>query len=190
MMRSSLIRSDEYPGGVVDDSSLVFLIPIVAIIGVFAYSIVRTLARSRVRELEIRERIAMIERGLVPAPEVDPRGFDRAMGRLDLHERRRERLQRRMQGGGARHRRAGVTLIGVGFGLMLLIAFTSGDESVAIGVGGFLVVVGLAFFVNSFIDNASSSSQDAVSDPHSWGGAPPHKPASATPPEPPRPTNS
>jgi len=59
-----------------------FLIPIISIVAVFVLLIVRTLARARVRELEIRERIAMIERGLVPAPEVDPRGFDRAMSRL------------------------------------------------------------------------------------------------------------
>jgi len=162
----------------VNDSSLVFLIPIVAIVGVFTYSIVTTLARSRVRELEIRERIAMIERGLVPAPEVDPRGFERAMGRLERHDR----LERRMYAGGARHRRAGVTLLGVGFGLMVLIAFTSGEESVAIGVGGFLVVIGLAFFVNSFIDNTSS--QIPVGEPRPWG-APPQSPNGPT--EPPRP---
>lgn len=161
-----------------------FLIPIVAIIGVFAYSIVKTLARARVRELEIRERIAMIERGLVPAPEVDPRGFERAMGRLEQRQERHEHLERRMYAGGARHRRAGVTLIGVGFGLMVLIAFTSGEESVAIGVGGFLVVVGLAFFVNSYIDNAAS--QVPLSESRNWG-APPQTPAA--PPEPPRPTN-
>ena len=62
--------------------SWVFLIPIVSIIGSFTYVIVLTLSRARVRELEVRERIAMIERGMVPAPEVDPRGFDRAMNRL------------------------------------------------------------------------------------------------------------
>ena len=56
-----------------------FMIPIVAIVGAFVYAIIQTLAKSRVRELEVRERIAMIERGLVPPPEVDPRGFDRAM---------------------------------------------------------------------------------------------------------------
>jgi hypothetical protein len=161
-----------------------FLIPIVAIIGVFAYSIVKTLARARVRELEIRERIAMIERGLVPAPEVDPRGFERAMGRLEQRQERHERLERRMYAGGARHRRAGVTLIGVGFGLMVLIAFTSGEESVAIGVGGFLVVVGLAFFVNSYIDNTAA--QVPMGEPRNWG-PPPQTPAA--PPEPPRPTN-
>ena len=60
-----------------------FLIPITAIIGSFIYIIIKTLAKARVRELEIRERIAMIERGLVPPPEVDPRGFDRAMDRVE-----------------------------------------------------------------------------------------------------------
>ena len=161
-----------------EDNISFFLIPIVAIIGAFAYSIVNTLVRSRVRELEIRERIAMIERGLVPAPEVDPRGFDRAMGRL-------EHRQQRVYPGGARHRRAGVTLIGVGFGLMVLIAFTAGEPSIAIGVGGFLVVVGLAFFVNSYIDNTS---QVPMPEPRPWS-APPSASISPTPAEPPRPTN-
>jgi len=115
-----------------------FLIPIVSIIGAFTYAIVATMARARVRELEVRERIAMIERGLVPAPEVDPRGFDRAMSRMERREIRY----------GHRHRSAGVTLMGVGFGLMVLIAFTA-DASIAIGVGGFLVVIGIAFFINS-----------------------------------------
>jgi hypothetical protein len=124
-----------------------FLIPITAIVGSFVYIIIKTLARARVRELEIRERIAMIERGLVPPPEVDPRGFDRAMGRME-----RVAAARTYRSGSGRHRRAGVTLMGVGFGLMVLIAFTSNETSVAIGVGGFLVVMGIAFFINSLMD--------------------------------------
>ena len=64
-----------------------FLIPIVSIVGAFTYAIVHSLARARVRELEVRERIAMIERGLVPPPEVDPRGFDRAMDRYERRPR-------------------------------------------------------------------------------------------------------
>src|SRR5829696_9307411 len=119
-----------------------FLIPIVAIIGAFTYAVVQTLARARVRELEVRERIAMIERGLVPPPEVDPRGFDRAMDRYD---RQRDRSS-------VRHRRAGVTLMGVGFGLMLLIGVAGDSMSAGIGVGGFLVIMGLAFFVNSLFE--------------------------------------
>jgi hypothetical protein len=112
-----------------------FMIPIVAIVGAFVYAIIQTLARSRVRE-----RIAMIERGLVPPPEVDPRGFDRAM---NLLERR----------GSGRHRRAGITLMGVGFGLMVMIGFAGGEPGAAIGVGGFLVIMGAAFLVNSLFEN-------------------------------------
>jgi hypothetical protein len=136
-----------------------FLIPLTAIVCVFIFVIVKTLARARIRELEIRERIAMIERGLVPAPEVDPRGFDRAMGRLERREKYRY--------GSGRHRRAGVTLMGVGFGLMVLIAFTSDETSVAIGVGGFLVMIGIAFFINSLIDGGAPDARSGP--PQSFG---------------------
>jgi hypothetical protein len=53
-----------------------------------------------------------------------------------------------------RHRRAGITLMGVGFGLMVLIGFAGAGEDLgsAIGVGGFLVVLGAAFFINSLFE--------------------------------------
>ena len=124
-----------------------FLIPIVAIICSFAFVIVLTLSRARVRELEVRERIAMIERGLVPPPEVDPRGFDRAMDRHDRFDRYRYRAP-------GRHRRAGVTLMGVGFGLVFLIGVAGGSMNEGIGVGGFLVIMGLAFLINSLFDHS------------------------------------
>jgi hypothetical protein len=120
-----------------------FLIPIVGTICTFAFVIVLTLSRARVRELEVRERIAMIERGLVPPPEVDPRGFDRAM---HFYERNRYRSP-------GRHRRAGVTLMGVGFGLMVLIGVAGGAMSEGVGIGGFFVIMGLAFFINGLFDH-------------------------------------
>lgn len=123
----------------------VFLIPIVAIIGGITAAIVSTVTRGRLRELEIRERIAMIERGLVPPPEKDPQGFDRAMSRYS-HVRGQADW-----GGGrtpGRYRSAGITMMGVGFGLMVMITFAGNDINAGIGVGGFLVVIGLAFFVN------------------------------------------
>ena len=120
-----------------------FMIPIVGIICTFAFVIVLTLSKARVRELEVRERIAMIERGLVPPPEVDPRGFDRAM---NIAERHRYRSP-------GRHRRAGVALMGVGFGLMMLIGVAGGVMHEGIGIGGFFVIMGFAFFINSLFDH-------------------------------------
>jgi hypothetical protein len=125
-----------------------FLIPIIGTICTFAYIIVLTLSKARVRELEVRERIAMIERGLVPPPEVDPRGFDRA----------------------GRHRRAGVTLMGVGFGLVMLIGVAGGAMNEGIGVGGFFVIMGLAFFINSLFDHQGDDYQAIPTRPSAGQG--------------------
>jgi hypothetical protein len=140
-----------------------FLIPIVATICTFAYIIVLTLSRARVRELEVRERIAMIERGLVPPPEVDPRGFDHAM---HVYERTRQRAP-------GRHRRAGVTLMGVGFGLVMLIGVAGDNISAGIGVGGFFVIMGLAFFINSLFDHQGSDIPFPAARPVSGSGSNP-----------------
>jgi hypothetical protein len=145
-----------------------FLIPIVGTICTFAYIIVLTLSKARVRELEVRERIAMIERGLVPPPEVDPRGFDRAM---HFYERGRHRSP-------GRHRRAGVTLMGVGFGLVMLIGVAGGSMNAGIGVGGFFVIMGLAFFINSLFDHPGDEYYAGPPRPAAGPGP--------VPPEPPR----
>lgn len=118
-------------------------IPIVAILGAFATAIAATRARARVRELEIRERIAMIEKGLMPPPEVDPHGFDRAMDRYD---------SMKWSTSAARHRSAGIVLVGIGIGLFLMIAIAGQEPNAGIGVGGFLAVLGLAFLINSFFE--------------------------------------
>ena len=125
-----------------------FLIPVTMIAGLWAYLIVRALSRSKIRELEIRERIALIEKGHVPAPEVDPRGFERAMKVRDRDYRGSYASR-----GAFRHRRAGTALVGVGLGLMVMIAFAGEAPGQAIGVGGFLVMIGLAFVVNGFIEH-------------------------------------
>ncbi len=165
-------------GGPVDESMLFnpFVIPVVAILGAFLYLIVKTLSYSRIRELEIRERIAMVERGLVPPPEVDPRGFDRAM---DRHEQRYDRHYRRYASRPLRHRRSGVTVMGVGMGLLVLIAFAGGEPNVAIGVGGAIMVLGLAFFINGMLGSADDL-------PPSFGSRyptppPPSAPAASAP---------
>jgi hypothetical protein len=153
-----------------DDSPWLVLIPLFAIIGVAAYSIVRAQAHARVRELEVRERIAMIERGLVPAPEKDPNGFDRAMQVVDRY--RTSDWDRSMRRSPSRYRSAGITLMGVGLGLMLLIGVAGNNPSSGVGVGGFILVMGLAFFVNSLM-----SSRDDYPIPQ----PPPQRPPSSTP---------
>ncbi len=119
------------------------MIPIVAIVGAFVFIIVKTLAKARVRELEIKERIALIDRGLVPPPEVDPRGFERALHTVERGPGR---------SGGNRNRRLGITMIGVGFGLMVMISFAGNSPENGLGIGGFLVILGIAFFINGLFD--------------------------------------
>ena len=121
---------------------MIFMIPVIAMLGGFIYLIVRTVLRNRVRELEIRERIAMIERGMVPAPEVDPRGFERAMARHATVVLRQAPT---------RSRSAGVIFMGMGAALMFLIGFAGGEPGAAIGVGGALIIIGLAFFLNGLM---------------------------------------
>jgi hypothetical protein len=155
-----------------------FLIMVVAIVGVFTYSIVRSIASARVRELEVRERIAMIERGLVPPPEKDPQGFDRAMNRYDrLREQYDDGDWYPRRRATARFRTAGVTLIGVGFGLMLMISVAGGAIEAGIGVGGFLVMIGLAFFVNSWLSRDDAPPRP----PSSSSFTSPSTPASSAP---------
>src|SRR3954447_25628958 len=69
--------------------------------------------RRRVREMEHRERLAMIERGVMPSPETDPAGFEAAAGLTPSNPEAPANSQR--------YRSAGVLLIGIGLGLMFLI---------------------------------------------------------------------
>src|SRR5262245_19533249 len=126
------------------DDKLGYFVLITLIVGWWAFMIIRSLARAKVRELEIRERIAMIEKGHVPPPEVDPRGFERALAPRHL-----EYLHSQS---GYRHRRAGTALIGVGLGLTLMIGLAGENLRTGLGVGGFLVMLGLAFLANGLLD--------------------------------------
>ena len=128
---------------------MIFMIPITVIVGLWVFLITAAMSRARVRELQIRERIAMIEKGLAPAPEIDPQGFQRATA---IHE---QRTRRRPQ----RHRSAGVTLVSLGLGLMLMIAFAGEAPQKAVGIGGFVVMLGMAFIVNGMFDQRQMESE-------------------------------
>jgi len=143
--------------------NFVFMIPIVVIAGLWAFLIVLSLSRAKVREAEIRERIALIEKGHIPPPEVDPNRFDDVMKAIKL----KAEIERDIHGftGSYRHRRAGTTLIGVGLGLMLLITFAAQDPPRGLGIGGFIVMLGLAFVVNSFFGGKHRSASASAGTP-------------------------
>ena len=96
--------------------------------------------RQRLRELVIRERIALIEKGLVPSPEADPLRFEAFVSR-----------GRRVNRTAARYRSAGVFIIGLGCAIFLLLCFTARIPEVAFGVGGGITVIGAAAFVNGML---------------------------------------
>ena len=51
--------------------------------------------------------------------------------------------------------------MGVGFGLMMLIGVAGGAMNEGIGVGGFFVIMGLAFFINGLFDHPNDQYQPA-----------------------------
>jgi hypothetical protein len=99
--------------------------------------------RGKLREMDHRERLAMIDRGLVPPPEIDPAGFESALGP-------------RRSAASARSRSVGIITIGFGLALMFMISFAGGSPGPGIGVGGAIAVLGVAFLVNSMMSEPES----------------------------------
>jgi hypothetical protein len=93
--------------------------------------------RQRLRELAVQERIALIEKGLVPSPEVDPARFESFVGQ--------RRPTNKMA---ARFRSAGILIMGLGVALAFLIGFAAGNPGIGVGVGGGLAILGMAAFIN------------------------------------------
>ena len=121
--------------------AMVFLVSVMMVAGVFVLWIAIR-SRARLRELEFRERLAMIERGVAPAPERDPATFERVVMPPPPPTPKNVRT-----------RSTGVMLINVGFALMILITFTGGSEEVGIGIGGAFAVLGAAFVVNAVLSS-------------------------------------
>lgn len=134
------------------------------VLGGVALLITAMMNRRRIREMEHRERLAMIDRGLLPSPESDPGGFEAGAGLAPS------------PGSGERYRTAGVLMIGIGLGLLMLISFTAGEPSVGIGVGGAFAVLGAAMLLNYSL---ISRREDEIQSSRRW------KPPVGRRPEPP-----
>jgi hypothetical protein len=126
----------------VNDGEGVLIALVVFVLGGVVLMITAMNNRRRLIEIAHRERVAMIERGLVPAPELDPAGFEAGTGLAP---------RRGAPAAGERYRTAGVIMVGLGLGLMVLLTFAAGAPSIGIGVGGAWAVVGGALLLNYFL---------------------------------------
>jgi hypothetical protein len=97
--------------------------------------------RARLLEMAHRERLAMIERGMTPPTDVglyQPSSPARGSRLLSL----------------------GIVIVGLGLGLALLIGFASREPEIAVGVGGAIVVLGLAFVVTALVVHGPAKPRD------------------------------
>jgi hypothetical protein len=127
---------------------LSIVIPLVVIIGGCVLIGLAIYRFTRLKELAMRERMALIEKGLVPSPERDPARFEQIM--------RGGPASRRAADRGVRMRTVGVLLMGIGLGLAVLIGFAGGDLGTGVGVGGGIAIMGLAFLVSGMMSGRQS----------------------------------
>ena len=124
-------------------------VAIAAITGWAVLTLYRMHVAGRAREQAHRERLAMIEKGLVPPPEADPGQFERMM---DWHPSRPWEPDRYRDS-----LRTGIILIGVGVGLATMLYLMNAGG--AMGVGALLIVMGAAFLVIAMFEVRSPREQ-------------------------------
>jgi hypothetical protein len=123
-------------------SGVIFLIPITVLVGIFTLMALGVIRSTKLREALIRERLVMIERGLVPPPELDPAGFEREP------EAAQKVARRRFMG-------AGIILVSVGLGVALIIGVAGEAPRIAVGVGGGIALLGCGLIANALFNTAS-----------------------------------
>ena len=127
--------------------------------------------RRAVREMEHRERLAMIQRGLLPAPESDPLGFEEGVEAFTGAGLKSERW-----------RTAGTLTVGLGVALMILLTFSAGEFSVGFGVGGAFVALGAAILYNGMhLGRSQRTPRSHARRPFPEGPTPPMDPPSTIP---------
>jgi peptidoglycan/LPS O-acetylase OafA/YrhL len=102
--------------------------------------------RAKVLAMAHRERLAMIERGITPPADLLASGFG------ELEQRRRTRSTRLLSGG--------IMVVGLGLAIAMLLAFASREPEIAIGVGGAIVMIGLACIVTAYISGGRSDGSE------------------------------
>ena len=114
------------------DEITVAIISVGALLSGVAVMVAGLNYRVRIRELRQKERLAMIERGLLPAPEFEP-------GAAPVASQRSLSL--------------GIIVVGLGLGLIVLIGIAGGALDVGLGVGGAIAILGAAFIVRDVLES-------------------------------------
>jgi hypothetical protein len=145
----------------VDEQMMVFalLLNAIFIVGGVVVIVMAMSQRAKRLEMQHRERLAMIERGMVPSPETDPAHFEASLGRPAV----------------SRYTTLGVAVVGVGVGVMLLIGVAGGAADAGVGVGGAIAVLGFAFIVNGYL-RRDAHQGGSTAGPHSSRVGPPPPP--------------
>jgi len=120
---------------------LAVLVPLIVLVAGVGVVVIALRGRQRMKELAVQERIALIEKGLVPSPESNPAGFESAMARRPISAR------------ALRYRSAGLVLTGMGLSLLILLVFVVPEavRGVAVGIGGAMAVLGLTILGNGLL---------------------------------------
>jgi hypothetical protein len=119
------------------------LAPVVLMVGLFGLAAFWLSRRSRLHELAHRERLAMIERGLVPPAELQGGAMEfsaahaAGAGLAPISK------------AASRFRSAGIMLVGLGVAVATIVAFAAGQPHIAVGVGGAMVAIGAAMIINA-----------------------------------------
>ena len=98
-------------------------------------------SQRQIREMEHRERLAMIERGLPPPADFESAAVERSLSIEDAA----------MYARVLRWRTAGIIMIGLGLAYFFLVSFAVRNPELGIGVGGAFTAIGAAFFVNALM---------------------------------------
>ena len=92
-------------------------------------------------ELRHKERMALIERGLLPAAE--PLYGTRGPGNRGVAQ--------------ARSMSLGIVIVALGLGLMTIVSIAGGAPEAGVGVGGGIAIIGAAFIINSLVSRSHPS---------------------------------
>ena len=121
------------------------LFPVLTLVGVFVLAAIWIARRARVRELAHRERLAMIEKGLMPPAEFFAGAPDMTVpGVIDAGAPPLSRTA-------SRFRSAGIMFVGIGVAVGLIIGVAALEPTVGLGVGGAIAAIGAAMIVNGVL---------------------------------------